>query len=127
MKRLIIWLLPVVDLFALKRILQYYRTLGVEVPWRHAKIGMVERWAGYLPLGFIVGWLRGFWAAMVVILIVGTIFGSIELYLMHKGTRPWKFFKDKPFKLVGKIFLLEIYNVVGYYTLGAALGSLIRM
>lgn len=126
MRRILLWLLPVVDVFALKRILEYYRVLGVDVPWRHVKLGMVERWAGYVPVAALAGLVFGFWMSLLIFLVFCAIFGTIELYLMRRGTWPWKFFKGKPPKLVTKVFLLEIYNVAGYFVLGVGLGSLIR-
>ncbi len=121
MKRILIWLLPVVDVFALRRILKYYQSLGVRVPWGHAKAGLVERLAGYMPCGFILGWFAGFLVALLTALAILAIFGPIEFYLMCRGVKPWKFFKRRPPKLVAKIFLLEGYNAVGYYLLGALL------
>jgi hypothetical protein len=53
------------------------------------------------------------------------LLGPIELYLMCRGVKPWKFFKRKPPKIVAKIFLLEGYNAIGYYLLGAALAVLV--
>jgi hypothetical protein len=54
-KRVLLWLLPVVDVFKLKDIMRYYRSLGVKVPDRHARLGLLERWIGYLPGGFVMG------------------------------------------------------------------------
>jgi hypothetical protein len=125
MKRVLVWLLPVVDVFTLRRILEYYRSLGIRVPWGHAKAGLIERWVGYMPAGFIVGWFLGFVPALLLILAILAVLGPIELYLMSKGVRPWSFFKEKPIKLVAKIFLLEGYNVISYYLLGTALAVLV--
>ncbi len=116
-----------VDIFALKRILKYYRSLGVRVPWGHAKAGMIERLIGYLPAGFILGWFAGFWIALLIVFAVLALLGPIELYLMYRGIKPWKFFKRKPLKLVAKIFLLEGYNVIGYFLLGALLALLFNI
>ena len=121
MKKVLLWLLPVVDVFALRRILKYYRSLGVRVPWGHAKLGVIERWVGYMPAGFVIGWFAGFWIALAIMLAILALLGPIELYLMCRGVKPWKFFKRKPSKLVAKIFLLEGYNAIGYYLFGAAL------
>lgn len=127
MKRVLFWLLPVVDIFALKRILKYYKSLRVRVPWGHAKAGMIERLVGYLPAGFILGWFAGFVLALLLVLATLAVLGPIELYLMSRGVRPWRFFKGKPFKLVAKIFLLEGYNVLGYFLLGALLALLLNI
>lgn len=127
MKRVLIWLLPVVDVFTLKQIVRCYRTLGVKVPWGHAKVGLVERWVGYMPAGFIVGWFAGFLMALVIMLAILALLGPIELYLMYRGTKPWKFFKGKSLKLVTKIFLLEGYNAIGYFLLGAGLAALVGL
>lgn len=125
MWRIFLWLLPIVDVFKLDNILSYYSTLGVKVPKKHAKYGMIERWIGYLPVGFVLGWVLNL--EMVLIIIIGTLalVGPIELYLMYRGFGPWKFFRGKPLKVVVKIFLLEAYNVVGYFLLGALLQLLI--
>lgn len=125
MKRVLFWLLPVVDVFALRRILEYYRSLGIRVPWSHARAGVIERWVGYLPAGFVIGWFAGFWVALAIAFAILALMGPIELYLMHRGVRPWRFFKRKPPKLVAKIFLLEGYNAIGYYLLGALLAAVI--
>lgn len=125
MLHVLLWLLPVVDIFALKRILKYYRSLGVQVPWSHAKAGVVERWVGYMPAGFITGWIVGFWQTFLIALIILALLGPVELYLMYRGVWPWKFFAQRPLKSTAKIFLLEGYNAVGYYLLGALLAVLI--
>jgi len=125
MLQVLLWLLPIVDVFALKRILKYYRSLGGHVPWGHAKLGVIERWAGYMPAGFIIGWFAGFRIALAIIFVILALLGPIELHLMCRGAWPWKFFKRKPSKLVAKIFLLEGYNAVGYYLLGVALAVLV--
>ncbi|KUO41066.1 MAG: hypothetical protein AVW06_01885 [Hadesarchaea archaeon DG-33-1] len=125
MMRVLLWLLPVVDVFALKRILKYYRSLGVRVPWGHAKAGVIERWVGYIPAGFAISWLAGFWPTFLIALIVLALLGPIELYLMCRGVWPWKFFVGRPFKSTTKIFLLEGYNAIGYYLLGALLAAFI--
>jgi hypothetical protein len=122
--RILLWLLPVVDVFTLRRVVKYYSSLGVQVPWSHAKAGLVERWVGYLPVGFLIGRLMGFVPALLIVLGVLATVGPIEFYLMSRGVRPWRFFKGKDRKLVAKIFLLEGYNVIGYYLLGAALGAI---
>jgi hypothetical protein len=127
MKPVLFWLLPVVDVFALRRILDYYRSLGVRIPMRHAKLGLLERWIGYLPASFILAWFAGFWRALVIMLGVFALLGPLELYLMFRAVRPWKFFSSKPRKLVTKIFLLEGYNVVSYYLFGAALALLVAL
>ena len=125
MKRLLFWLLPVVDVLALRRILKYYRSLGVRIPWSHARAGEVERWVGYLPAGFVLGWLAGFWIALSIALVLLALLGPVEIYLMYRGVKPWRFFKGRPLKLVVRIFLLEGYNVIGYFLLGASLALLL--
>lgn len=127
MLQILFWLLPVVDVFAIQRILKYYRSLGVRIPWGHAKISLIERWIGYLPAGFIIGWFAGFPLAVLLVLGVLATFGPIELYLMIRGVRPWKFFKRKSPKFVAKIFLLEGYNAISYFVLGAAIGALLSI
>ena len=127
MFQIMLWLLPIVDIFAIRRILKYYSSFGVRVPWNHAKAGLVERWVGYLPAGFVIGWFAGFWMAFLIAFAILAIVGPIELYLMHRGVRPWRFFKGKPPKLVAKIFLLEGYNAIGYYLLGALLALLVNI
>lgn len=126
MLQVLLWLLPIVDAFALRRILKYYRSLGIRVPWSHAKAGLIERWVGYLPAGFIIGRFTGFIPALLLMLAVLAVLGPVELYLMIKGVRPWRFFKGKDPRFVAKIFLLEGYNAMGYYLLGAALAVLVR-
>ena len=120
-KRILLWLLPVVDVFALEKILAYYSSLGVTIPRRHAYYGMIERWVGYLPAGFVICWCVGFWAAFIIGFAVLAVVGPTEFYLMHAGIQPWGFFRKKSWGLVAKIFLLEGYNAVGYYLLGALL------
>lgn len=127
MFQILLWLLPIVDIFAIRQILRYYRSFGVRVPWSHAKAGLIERWVGYLPAGFVIGWFEGFWMALLIVFVILAIVGPIELYLMHRGVKPWRFFKGKPLKLVAKIFLLEGYNATGYYLLGALLALLINI
>jgi len=125
MMSVLLWLLPVVDVFALKRILKYYSSLGVRVPWSHAKAGVVERWIGYMPAGFVISWVAGFRTAFLIALATLAIIGPVEFYLMCRGVWPWKFFAQKPIKSTAKIFLLEGYNAIGYYLLGALLASLV--
>ena len=127
MLQLFFWLLPVVDVFALKRIVAYYRSLGIRVPMSHARLGTVERWVGYLPVGFIICWFSSFLTALLLILFVLAVIGPFELYLMHRGVRPWRFLKQTPSKLVAKIFMLEGYNAIGYYLLGALLALLVNI
>lgn len=127
MIRVLLWLLPVVDVFALEHILKYYRSLGVRVPWSHAKAGVIERWIGYMPAGFAISWLVGFWLTFLIIIIILALLGPIELYLMYRGVWPWKFFRRKPFKSTTKIFLLEGYNAIGYYLLGALLAAFLSI
>lgn len=124
-KSLLLWLLPVVDVFAIHRILREYSSLGVDVPWGHAKAGLVEKWAGYMLVGFIASWFVGFKLAVAFILLAAAIALPPEFYLMSRGVKPWKFFKGKPTKIVAKIFLLECYNVFCYYLLGVALAALV--
>jgi hypothetical protein len=125
--QVLFWLLPIVDVFALKRIVAYYCSLGVRVPMGHAKLGMIERWVGYLPVGFIICWFSNFLTALLLVLLALALVGPLELYLMYRGVRPWRFFKRKPFSLVTKIFLLEGYNAIGYYLLGALVAWLISI
>ncbi len=124
MLQILLLLLPDVDVLEIRRILRYDRSLGVQGPWGHAKAGLVERWVGYLSAGFVLGRLAGFIPALLLMLAVLAVLGPVELYLMIKGVRPWKFFQGKDPKFVAKIFLLEGYNAVGYFLLGAGLGAL---
>lgn len=125
MKRVLLWLLPVVDIFTLHKILKYYETLGVPVPLKHARLGLLERWIGYMPVGFVLGWLLGPLSAMAIIGIAFVTVGPFELFLMKRGTSPWRFFKGRKTGAIVKIFLLEGYNAVGYYLLGAVLAGLL--
>jgi hypothetical protein len=125
MLRVLFWLLPVIDVFALPKILKYYESLGAPVPLSHAKAGLLERWVGYLPIGFIMGWLVELWMALLIVFAVFAVLGPVELHLMLRGTRPWRFFREKNRREVTKIFLLEGYNAIGYYSLGALLGSVL--
>ncbi|MFN4133310.1 MAG: hypothetical protein ACK4GQ_02955 [Candidatus Hadarchaeales archaeon] len=124
-KRLFLWLLPVVDIFALKRILASYAEMGVDVPLRHAKLGLVERVFGYLPAGLALGWTCGFPLSLLLILLAFIFTGPVEFLLMKRGYPPWRFFKGKKSGTVAEIFLLEGYNAIGYCLLGAAIASLI--
>ena len=125
MKRILLWLLPVADVFFIRRIQAHYRKLGVPVPDKHMVLGLVERWIGYLPAGFVVGLIFGFWTSLKILLIAFCISAPPEFYLMARGNPPWRFFKNRPARTIAKIFLLEGYNAAGYYLLGAALGSLL--
>ncbi|MEM3519735.1 MAG: hypothetical protein QXT22_04910 [Candidatus Hadarchaeales archaeon] len=125
-KRLLLWLLPIIDIFTLKKILASYSEMGVDVPLRHAKLGLVERIVGYLPVGFAIGWLRSFPFSLLIIFIVFILVAPVEFLLMKKGYPPWRFFRKKKPKTVAKIFLLEGYNAVGYFLLGAAIASLLH-
>ena len=127
MKRILFWLLPIVDVFALRKILAYYGSKGVEIPRRHAKLALVERWFGYLPVGFAASWFLGPLVSALIALAVLVFFGPIELYLMVRGSRPWKFLAQKPQKLVTEIFLLESYNLLAYYALGVLMAWLARI
>jgi len=126
MFQILLWLLPIVDVFTIQRILRYYRSFGVRIPWGHAKAGLIERWIGYLPAGFVIGWFAGFWMAFLIAFVILAIVGPVEFYLMYRGIRPWRFFKRSPPQLVAKIFLLEGYNAIGYYSLGALLGLMVN-
>lgn len=125
MKRVIFWLLPVVDVFTLPKVLKYYRSIGVTVPKKHAKFGLLERWAGYLPVGFVLGALLGFAGATLIVLVSFGVVGPIELLLMRRGVRPWRFFKRGKKRAIFRVFLLEGYNAIGYYLIGAGLASLL--
>ena len=122
---ILLWLLPVVDVFTFRRVLSHYSSLGVEIPIRHARLGMAERWFGYLPAGFFICWYTSFLTTLIVILLALAAVGPLELYLMWQGFGPWKFFRGKPRRVVVKIFLLEGYNMLGYFLLGALLRLLI--
>ncbi len=65
--------------------------------------------------------------ALLIVFVILALLGPIELYLMHRGVKPWKFFKGKSLKLVTKIFLLEGYNAIGYYLFGALLALLVNI
>ena len=78
-----------------------------------------------MPAGFVMGWLAGFWIALSIALVLLALLEPVEIYLMYRGIRPWRFFKGKRLKLVVRIFLLEGYNVIGYYLLGASLALLL--
>ncbi|KXB03560.1 hypothetical protein AKJ45_01200 [candidate division MSBL1 archaeon SCGC-AAA261F19] len=116
---ILLWLLPVVDIFKLENILSYYSSLGVDVPNSHARYGLIERWIGYLPAGFILCWAINLKAVVAVIIATLALIGPIELYLMYRGVGPWEFFRGRSLKVVAKIFLLEAYNSIGYLLLGA--------
>jgi len=94
------------------------------VPRNHARVGVIERWVGYLPAGLIIGWFAGFWMALAIVFAVLALLGPLELYLMWRGAGPWKFFRGKPRGIVTRIFLLETYNAVGYFLLGAIISLL---
>jgi hypothetical protein len=72
-----------------------------------------------------MGWLTGLRVALLIMFVVFAVLGPVELYLMLRGTRPWRFFRGKNRREVTKIFLLEGYNAIGYYFLGALLGSIL--
>ncbi|MBS3815514.1 MAG: hypothetical protein KGY45_03000 [Hadesarchaea archaeon] len=125
MLKIFYFLLPIIDVFKLDRILNYYSSLGVKIPYNHARNGLIERWIGYLPASFILSWVIDLQTTLIIITITFLIVGPIELYLMYLGIGPWKFFKEKSISVVSRIFLLETYNVVLYLILGVILGFLI--
>ena len=144
MKRVLLWLLPIVDVFKLRKILDYYRSIGIKVPLKHAKLGLVERWVGYLPVGFVLGWLIGFWRAALVIFVAFSVVAPVEFLLMKRGVPPWRFFKrgkiERLFEILlhpwrifkrGKkhaileVFLLEGYNAIAYYLMGVGFACLV--
>ena len=127
MKRVLVWLLPIVDVFALRNILAYYSSMGVEIPPVHAKLALAERWLGYLPVGFVACWFLGPLASALIALAMLVLVGPIELCLMFWGSRPWKFLARKPRRVVAKIFLLENYNLLAYYALGVLVAWLVRI
>lgn len=105
-------------------ILAYYRDLGVDVPQKHARMGLLERWLGYLPLGTLGGYFLG----TRILLLYALAFlpaAAAELFLMARGCRPWTFFRGKPLKTVVLVFLLEAYNVTLYFMVGVLLGILL--
>jgi len=122
--KILFWLLPVIDIVSLNRILKYYLKLSIRIPSWHAKAGVIERLVGYLPAGFLMGWLAGVRTALLIFFVLFVLIGPIELYLMYRGVKPWGFMEGKPFKLVTKIFLLEGYNIAGYYMLGVFLSCI---
>jgi len=124
-KRVLLWLLPIVDVFALNKILRYYRTLGAPVPLKHARLGLLERWVGYLPVGLVLSKLLGLLNAVVIILVVFAVFGPLEFFLMRRGVFPWRFFRRKNPRVLLRIFMLEGYNAVGYYLVGALMGTVL--
>ena len=126
MKRILLWL-PIVDVFALRNILAHYSSMGVEIPPSHARLAMLERWLGYLPIGFATCRFLGPLASALIALAVLVFVGPIELRLMLRGSRPWKFLARKPRKVVTKIFLLESYNLTAYYALGVLVAWLVRI
>jgi hypothetical protein len=122
--RLLLWFLPVVDLFTLPRILAYYEGRGILVPRSHARLAMLERWAGYLPAGFLLGrWLRPL-PSLLLFLFALLLAGPLEVFLMWRGRAPWRFLKGKGGKLLAGVFLLEGYNALGYFSLGLLLSPL---
>lgn len=125
MKRVLLWELPVADVFAVRKIVGYYRGLGVRVPWGHVKVGMVERWVGYLPAGLVLGAAVGLAVAVQAVIFGFSLAVAVELPLMMRGKWVWKFFREKDPDVVAKIFLLEGFNAVGYFFLGVALGILL--
>ncbi|KXA89805.1 hypothetical protein AKJ57_04860 [candidate division MSBL1 archaeon SCGC-AAA259A05] len=125
MFRIFFWLLPVIDVFELKRILSYYSSLGINIPKRHAQYGMLERWIGYLPAGLVLGMLLDLKMVFIIIAGIFALVGPAEFYLMYRGVGPWKFFRGKSWTVVSKIFLMEAYNAIGYYILGALIALVI--
>ncbi len=122
--KILFWLLPLVDVLRLDGILGYYRSRwGIQIPMRHAELGLLERWVGYFPIGTASGYFLGLKLTLVIWLIAFSLGGSLELFLMMKGCRPWNFFRSVPRAAVIRVFLLEAYNVTGYFVLGACLGT----
>ena len=119
--RLLLWFLPVVDLLTLPRILAYYRGRGILVPRSHAWLAMLERWAGYLPAGYLLGRWLGPLPSLLLFLLALALAGPPELFLMGRGRGPWRFLRGKGWRLLAGIFLLEGYNALGYFSLGLLL------
>jgi len=124
--RILLWLLPIADIFCLNKILDFYRHWGVGIPLSHAKAGLIERWVGYFPVGIAAGYYLGIYAILLFLAVL-PFAGGLELYLMCRGIRPWVFFKGKPKSVVARIFLLEAYNCFAYFVLGVTVGILISM
>ncbi len=124
MKRVLFWQLPVVDVLALPKIVKYYESLGAPLPQRHKEYGMIERWVGYLPAGVVLGAFAGFLTSVPLILLAFAIAGPPELYLMLRGRGVWNYFRGRDARAIRKIFLLERYNAVCYFLLGAAIGAI---
>jgi len=122
--KLLLWFLPVVDLFTLPRILGYYAARGIRVPRPHALLAMVERWAGYLPLGLLLGRWLGPLPSLLLFLAGMGLGGPLELLLMRRGRTPWGFLRGKEGTLLLRVFLLEGYNALGYFSLGLLLSLL---
>ena len=122
-----LWLLPVVDIFALHQILMYYSSMGVEIPPSHARLALLERWLGYLPVGFAACWFLSPSVSALIALAVFVFVGPIELRLMLCGSRPGQFLARKPRKVAAKIFMLESYNLFAYYALGVLVAWLVRI
>ncbi|MFB6216634.1 MAG: hypothetical protein ABEJ72_06675, partial [Candidatus Aenigmatarchaeota archaeon] len=112
MEPILIWLLPIVDVFRQEKILSYYSKLGVDIPKKHSKYGLIERWIGYLPVGIILGLIISLVKSVLILIAILALVGPIEFYLMHLGFGPWDFFKEKDRETVGKIFMLETYNAL---------------
>ena len=101
--------------------MRYYSSLGVKVPRAHVRLAMLERWAGYIPVGFFACRVLGFSISLLIFFGVLSIFGPIELFVMMKGFGPWRFMSKKPPRTVVKVFALESYNTLGYFLLGSTL------
>ncbi len=124
MKRVLFWQLPIVDVFALPKIVKYYESLGAPVPRKHKIYGMLERWIGYLPAGVVLGAFAGFFMSVPLVLLAFAIAGPPELYLMLRGRGVWSYFRGKDTRAIKKIFLLEGYNAICYFLLGAIIGAI---
>ena len=86
---------------------------------------MLERPLGYLPLGFILSYFLGWSSAVLVLVVCVLVGGPVEVYMMRRAMSPWRFLRGVPSEVITPIALLEIYNIVGYFLLGVALGALL--
>jgi len=122
--RLLLWFLPLVDLMTMGKILEYYADRGIFIPRSHVFLATLERWAGYLPAGFLLGRWLGPLKAFSIFLLAMLFAGPLEVLLMSRGKTPWRFLRGKGKGLLMEVFLLEGYNALGYFMLGAMLGLL---
>lgn len=118
-KRILLWLLPIIDIVKRNKVKRQYERWGCEkIPKSQPILSAIERPLGYSLSFFILCYFFPLTLVLKMLVFSFIVGGSIEFTLMNKGFWPWKFFKTTKSKVVAKIFLLEAYNTLSYIITG---------